>query len=201
MSGLPGQARAEQNAQVPSERMGSTRSLLHTGRTDAAEVGTKPQPVSSLSTPGLVEGSRRSNRLGPHMPLLMHLPRYFLTCSGNVQKPSEARPLDAYSYSGTRAEEERDRAIQNICICRGKEGRGRKMRRQRRHSKDALMQERSQESQRQRRRLSGNGWLTRETSGSPDFHQNVHCTVSISDALLPQIMGHFSKALFLVFGI
>lgn len=138
MSGLPGQARAEQNVQVPSERMGSTRSLLHTGWTDAAEAGTKPQPVSSLSTPGLVQGSGRPDRLGPHMLRSMHLPWNFLACSGNVQKPSEARPLDAYSYSRTRAEEERDRAIQNICICRGKEGRGRKMMRQRRQSEDAL---------------------------------------------------------------
>ena len=66
----------------------------------------------------------------------MTLPWGFLTCSGNVQKPSEARPSDAYSYSGTSAKEERDWAIQNIHICRGKEGRGRKE--QRRHSKDAL---------------------------------------------------------------
>ena len=48
MSGLPGQARAEQNVQVPSERMGSTMALLHTGWTDATEAGAKPQPVFSL---------------------------------------------------------------------------------------------------------------------------------------------------------
>ena len=48
MSSLPGQARAEQNVQVPSERMGCTTALLHTGWTDAVEWGAKPQPASSL---------------------------------------------------------------------------------------------------------------------------------------------------------
>lgn len=119
------------------------------------------------------------------------LPWGFLTFSGNVQKPSEARP-SATPEPGLRKKGTGPYRTSVFVGAKKEEGEKWWGREDIQRTLCALVrrrltQERSQESQRQRRRLSRNEWLTREPSGSPGFHKNVHCTVSISD-VLPQIM-------------
>lgn len=158
-SSLPGCEKAEQNIQVPSEGMASTKTPVSTGWTDTAGCGEggpgcgcgyqdSPCLLSVSTWPG---GGRRQDWLGPHTLQEIKLLVRFLPCSGKAQKASDAEPSDVHSYSRIRVEEGRDRAVHNIHICQDKEGRGRKKIRQGKHSDNVLytsvrvtgMQERS----------------------------------------------------------